>query len=172
MPSEKNHPTIQLKFLDKVNQPVHTSFNVERQNPQPRDAGLRIAIYSNNVKITRGPLASAEIEVLALHSDFCKNGRDNWSREDFENGILVNRDNKPPVLLEKHALKLENGEATIDRLVFGDNSSWTRDKMFRLGIRVLNRGGERVKEGITEPFPVRDRRMEGNFSELFNHIKR
>ncbi|CAL5093122.1 unnamed protein product [Urochloa decumbens] len=106
-------------------------------------------------------LLSANVKVVVLHGDFNENNRESWTLEEFESHIVRPRDRVGVVLTGKLELQLKNGEACIKNITFGDISKFTRSGKFRLGVMLADNLGERVQEGITEPFTVRDRRGEG-----------
>ncbi|KAL6599886.1 hypothetical protein ACP70R_045537 [Stipagrostis hirtigluma subsp. patula] len=106
-------------------------------------------------------LLSANVKIVVLDGDFNADNRDFWTPEEFDNHIVRPRDKVGAVLTGNLDLKLENGEAYLHDIAFMDNSSFTRSGKFRLGVKVIGDVGERVQEGITEPFTVKDRRGEG-----------
>lgn len=108
-----------------------------------------------------GPLSSARVEVVALHGNFNAKDEESWSPEEFQKHIVSGREKSAQLLTGNLALKLSGGEAVLENATFTDNSSFTSTKMFRLGLRLVGSSGERVLEGITKPFRVKERRVEG-----------
>ena len=107
-------------------------------------------------------LLSANVKVSVLDGDFNADNRECWTSEEFEHHIMIPRDKIGAVLTGKLKLKLKNGEAYLENIIFVDNSKFTRSGKFRLGVMLIDNHGERVQEAITEPFTVKDRRGEGN----------
>lgn len=108
-----------------------------------------------------GPLSSARVEVVALHGNFNAKDEESWSPEEFQKHIVSGREKSAQLLTGNLALKLSGGEAVLENATFTDNSSFTSTKMFRLGLRLVGSSGERVLEGVTKPFRVKERRVEG-----------
>jgi hypothetical protein len=111
--------------------------------------------------VSFGPLSSARVEVVALHGNFNAKSEELWSPEEFSKHIVSGREKSAQLLSGNLILKLNGGEALLENAIFTDNSSFTSTKMFRLGLRLVNPSGERVLEGVTKPFRVKERRVEG-----------
>jgi hypothetical protein len=63
-------------------------------------------------------------------------------------------------------ITLENGVASISKIMFTDNSRWLRCNKFRLGVKAMQ-NGENIKEGRSQPFRVKDNRGEREFYSYF-----
>ena len=150
---------------------------------EPDDGtAIKVAIVerleNNWTNIIRfGPLSSARVEVVALHGNFNAKGEECWSLEEFNKHIVTSREKSAQLLTGNLTLKLNGGEALLENAIFTDNSSFTSTKMFRLGLRLVNPSGERVLEGVTKPFRVKERRVEGipfcqtfKFSDIFSQF--
>jgi hypothetical protein len=127
---------------------------------------IKVAIVerleNNRTNIVRfGPLSSVRVEVVALHGNFNAKSEECWSPEEFNKHIVTCREKSVQLLTGNLTLKLNGGEALLENAIFTDNSSFTSTKMFRLGLRLVNPSGERVLEGVTKPFRVKERRVEG-----------
>jgi hypothetical protein len=127
---------------------------------------IKVAIVetlgNNQTRIVRsGHLSSAKVQVLVLHGHFNAKNEESWAPENFSQHIVSGREKSAQLLTGNLTLKLNGGEAFIENATFTDNSSFTSTKMFRLGLRLLNSSGEGVLEGVTEPFRVKERRVEG-----------
>ncbi|KAJ1265791.1 hypothetical protein BS78_08G100700 [Paspalum vaginatum] len=108
-------------------------------------------------------LLSAKIKIVVLDGDFNRHNQEGWVSEEFRSYIVRPRDKVGAVLAGVSELSLKNGEAYLHGATFSDNSKFVRSGQFRLGAMVDEEElGERVQEGITEPFIVKDRRSEGN----------
>jgi hypothetical protein len=106
-------------------------------------------------------LLSAKIKIVVLDGDFNRDNEDCWTSEDFRRHIVRPRDRAGAVLTGGLELSLKNGEADLRDATFIDNSKFMRSGKFRLGVMIVDQLDERVQEGITEPFTVKDRRGEG-----------
>jgi len=150
---------------------------------EPDDGtAIKVAIVerleNNRTNIIRfGPLSSARIEVVALRGNFNSKSEECWSLEEFNKHIVTGREKSAQLLTGNLTLKLNGGEALLENAIFTDNSSFTSTKMFRLGLRLVNPSGERVLEGVTKPFRVKERRVEGipfcqtfKFSDIFSQF--
>ncbi|KAH0459488.1 hypothetical protein IEQ34_012302 [Dendrobium chrysotoxum] len=110
---------------------------------------------SNNV-ISSGPMATAEIEIVVLNGDIHGDEDGEWTEEEFKNYVLEPRKGKGPLLIGNLPTRLCDGIGSISDAKFTDNSSWTKLKTFRLGVRGM---AKEVQEGISKAFRVKDRHM-------------
>lgn len=157
----QQRPRYQLVFLNEL-KPVYTLMKLEAKD----GPGLKVAIVerleNNQMRIVRfGHLASAKVEVVVLHGNFNAKNEEQWTPEDFSKQIVCGREKSAQLLTGNLTLKLNGGEALLENATFTDNSSFTSTKKFRLGLRLANNSEDRVLEGITEPFRVKERRVEG-----------
>ncbi|KAJ1265712.1 hypothetical protein BS78_08G097200 [Paspalum vaginatum] len=155
-------PRYQLMFLNGL-KPVYTMTKLE---PDDGTTALKVALVerleNDRTNIVRyGPLSSVRVEVVVLHGNFNAKIEESWSPEEFKKHIVSGREKSAHLLTGNLTLKLSGGEALLENAVFTDNSSFTSTKMFRLGLRLVNPTGERVLEGVTKPFRVKERRVEG-----------
>ncbi|CAM0949665.1 unnamed protein product [Alopecurus aequalis] len=154
-------PRYQLMFLNDL-KPVYTMMKLESKD----GSALRVAIVENlendQTSVVRfGHLSSARVEVVVLHGNFNAKNEECWTPEEFNKHIVWGREKSAKLLNGDLTLKFSGGEAFLENANFTDNSSFTSTKKFRLGLRLVNASGERVLEGITEPFRVKERRVEG-----------
>uniref|UniRef100_A0A0E0MNB5 Calmodulin-binding protein-like n=1 Tax=Oryza punctata TaxID=4537 RepID=A0A0E0MNB5_ORYPU len=157
----QQRPRFQLMFLNEL-KPVYTLMKLEAKD----GPGLKVAIVerleNNQMRIVRfGHLSSAKVEVVVLHGNFNAKNEEQWAPEDFSKQIVCGREKSAQLLTGNLTLKLNGGEALLENATFTDNSSFTSTKKFRLGLRLVNDSEDRVLEGITEPFRVKERRVEG-----------
>ncbi|KAG1365270.1 calmodulin-binding protein 60 D-like [Cocos nucifera] len=127
---------------------------------------LRIALMDSKLRevITSDPLSSVKVEVVVIYGDFVGDGHEYWTEKQFKDHVVPQRDGKGPLLTGELVIKLNKGVGYLAHATFTDNSSWTRSQKFRLGVRLSQSEciEERVQEGISEPFRVKDRRVESN----------
>ncbi|XP_078174679.1 calmodulin-binding protein 60 B-like isoform X2 [Carex rostrata] len=160
-------PSIQaryrLQFINKVKNTTFTTDLVRDENENP----IKVAIYDMYGQPIISPdcfLSSAKVRITVLDAEFWKNKGVNWSRSEFNQSMLREREGKGPILIgDSLIIRLENGVGTFENIVFNDNSRWTKSG-FGLGVMVEGEGeegylnGERVQEGVSESFRVKDRR--------------
>lgn len=151
-------PRYKLMFRNGLSKDVFTKKNICAANGEP----LKICLEENNKQgnISRR-LLSAKIKIVVLDGDFNRDNEDCWRSEDFRRHIVRPRDKVGAVLTGELELSLKNGQADLCDASFIDNSKFMRSGKFRLGVMIVDELGERVQEGITEPFTVKDRRGEG-----------
>lgn len=151
-------PRYKLKFMNGLRKEIFTKKTICAAN------GDLLKISVEEIHGQRGGssrLFSAKIKVVVLDGDFNRDNNDCWTSEDFSKHIVRPRDKVGAVLTGELELSLTNGEADLPDATFIDNSKFMRSGKFRLGVMVIDELGERVQEGITEPFTVKDRRGEG-----------
>lgn len=153
-------PRYKLIFMNGLSNKVFTRKAISTADGEP----LKICMVVNGPQGTiPHHLLSAKIKIVVLDGDFNRHNQEGWVSEEFRNFIVRPRDKVGAVLTGVSELSLKNGEAYLHGATFIDNSKFVRSGQFRLGAMVDEEAlGERVLEGITEPFIVKDRRGEGN----------
>ncbi|KAL6908136.1 hypothetical protein ACP4OV_002306 [Aristida adscensionis] len=155
------HSKYRLRFVNKVCKNYYTREQIKADDGNP----LKVALFDeNHTKITSGPLSSASVEVVVLHGDFNADGQDYWTSEDFSSCLVCPRPgNSEAVLGDNCILILAGGEACLsDDTFFKVSSFHARTGKFTMGARLASAQVERVQEGISEPFPVRDCGWQGS----------
>ncbi|XP_004979955.1 uncharacterized protein LOC101785879 isoform X3 [Setaria italica] len=150
----------ELRFLNKVCGAYHT------RDPIKADDGnlLKVALFDeNNIKITYGPLSSASVQIVVLHGDFNDHGQDYWTSEEFGRYEVCPRpgEEASSVLGGNCILVLADGEACLGDVFFQMTSYCARTGKFKLGVRLASTHEERIQEGVSEPFWVKDRHFAG-----------
>lgn len=128
------------------------------------DVALQIELCDAESQQRIDEYSSLKIRICVLHGDFGSKGEEDWSAKEFNAQIVSPREGKGPLLCGDTVITLKNGVGYIDKtIVFTDNSSFTRSKMFRLGVTVVqpNSIGVDIREGRSEPFKVKDYRGKG-----------
>ncbi|KAG8048900.1 hypothetical protein GUJ93_ZPchr0009g1082 [Zizania palustris] len=157
----QQRPRYQLMFLNDL-KPVYTMLKLEAKDGQALKVAIFERLENNQMDIVKfGHLSSAKVEVVVLHGNFNAKNEEHWTPEDFTKHIVCGREKSAELLTGNLTLKLNGGEASLESAIFTDNSSFTSTKKFRLGLRLVNDSGDRVLEGVTEPFRVKERRVEG-----------
>ncbi|KAL6846929.1 hypothetical protein ACP4OV_022782 [Aristida adscensionis] len=156
---ENQPPRYKLSFVNGLDNEIFTKKAIYAKDGEPLKIRM---LFSDQQGTDPHRLLSAKIKVVVLDGDFNKHNQDFWTSEEFKNYIVLPRDRVGAVLTGVTELSLKNGEADLLGATFLDNSKFVRCGMFRLGVMVDEDLGERVLEGITEPFIVKDRRGEGS----------
>lgn len=140
--------------------PIFTGAKIEAENNNVLSIYLVDDLTEDIVRF--GSESMVRVEIVVLEGDFESNQKDNWTREEFKNNIVKERQGKRSLLAGDTVLNLNEGMGVVNDLSFSDNSSWTRSRKFRLGARVENNhiNGIRIKEAMTQPFIVKDHRGE------------
>ncbi|XP_059442348.1 calmodulin-binding protein 60 A isoform X1 [Corylus avellana] len=151
--------SLHLKFINNLSLPVFTGARIEGEDC----SNIQVALVDAHTAqlITSGPESSGKVEIVVLEGDFDGDEHENWTTEEFKNNIVREREGKKPLLTGDAFVNLEDGTGVVGEISFTDNSSWTRSRRFRLGVRFVdNIEGVRVREAKTESFIVRDHRGE------------
>lgn len=146
---------LQLDFDDNLPRTLFTGCRVETWRGTTVKVVLRDA-RSRKI-INSGPESSAKVTLCVLDGDFNKDDRDDWSRQEFDNRTVQQREGKRPLVTGNLVLTLKEGVGDVEDISFTDNSSWTRSGKFRLG--AITSGGS-IREGISSVFKVKDHRGE------------
>jgi hypothetical protein len=130
---------------------------------------LKVALFDeNNTMITSGPLSSASVEVVVLHGDFNIAGQDSCTSEEFASSVVCPRPENPASVLGGDlTLVLAHGGACLGDVFFQIASICARTEQFKLGVRLASSQEERIREGMSESFLVKDRPFAGTSFNLF-----
>lgn len=152
----ESSPCLQLKFAQPLSLPVFTGSKIEDKE---NNALQILLIGTQTGEISPTPL---KIEIVVLDGDFPSGNHEHWTGNEFNSGIVKEREGKRPLLVGERIVTLRDGKAYIGELMFTDNSSWIRSRKFRIGARVFPESyeGPRIKEAMTERFTVKDHRGE------------
>ncbi|XP_059431506.1 uncharacterized protein LOC132165277 isoform X1 [Corylus avellana] len=148
--------SLQLKFIiNKLFLPVFTGNGIKGE--------VDLVDAHTAQLVTCGPESSGKVEIVVLEGDFDGDESGIWTAEEFKNNIVKEREGKKPLLTGDAFVNLKDGTGVVGEISFTDNSSWTRSRMFSLGVRFVdNIEGIRVREAKTKSFFVLD-----NCQELF-----
>ncbi|KAF8029999.1 hypothetical protein BT93_E2424 [Corymbia citriodora subsp. variegata] len=151
---------LQLQFQTKLSLPLFTEKKIKGEE----GARICVAVIDANTRdvVTSGPESSIKLDVVVLEGDFNKDSEDNWAPEEFENYVAKERAGKGPLLTGDLVVKLKRGVGELGDLRFTDNSSWNRNKGFRIGLKVASGycGNTRIQEAVTDAFRVKEHRGE------------
>ncbi|KAK7277990.1 hypothetical protein RJT34_23011 [Clitoria ternatea] len=151
---------LELRFISKFPENIFTHINMLAEDKTP----IKIVLFDvrSQAVLNAGPLSSIKVEICALNGEFGVNGSENWTEGEFNVNILRERDGKRPLLNGDRFITLKNGVGCISKIMFTDNSRWIRCRKFSLGAKVVQPTSSEVniKEGISEPFVVKDHRGE------------
>ncbi|KAJ4818179.1 hypothetical protein LUZ62_030745 [Rhynchospora pubera] len=157
IPSSPEIPLYQLIFKNQPKTPIFAGARIQDHEGSP----LQIQLV---VGPTRSPCSSPspiKIELVVLDGDFPSH--DDWTSEEFEKALVKERTGRRPLLSgDVSNITMRDGSTTIGDLQFTDNSSWIRNRHFRIGVRVMPGINDRtfIKESMTEKFTVKDHRGE------------
>ncbi|XP_048131489.1 calmodulin-binding protein 60 D-like [Rhodamnia argentea] len=158
--AESDARNLQLQLQTKLSLPIFTGKKLEGKG----GARISVALIDANTGevITSGLESSIKLEVVVLEGDFNKDDEDNWSQKEFENYVVKEREGKRPLLTGNLRVTLKRGVGELGDLIFTDNSSWNRSKMFKIGLKVASGycGNTRIREAKTDAFSVKEHRGE------------
>lgn len=158
--------TLQLQF--KTRMPPHLFTGAKVEGEQGAAIHVVLLDHSTGTVLQTGPESAAKLNVVVLEGDFNEEADDIWTKEHFENHEVKEREGKRPLLTGDLQITLKEGVGTLGDLTFTDNSSWTRSRKFRLGVKISPGycEGIRICEAKTDAFSVKDHRGECEFSEV------
>ncbi|KAF7142520.1 hypothetical protein RHSIM_Rhsim05G0118500 [Rhododendron simsii] len=116
------------------------------------------AVTENVIQI--GPESAAKLNVVALEVDFNEETSEDWMKDEFEDHEVKECEGKRPLLTGDLQVILKEGVGTVGDMTFTDNSSWTRSRKFRLGLKVATGDFKEVREAKIEAFAIKDHRGE------------
>ncbi|GAA0178802.1 hypothetical protein Leryth_013043 [Lithospermum erythrorhizon] len=142
-----------MKFYGNIKNPVHTGVPIEG-NGEP----LRVAI----VDVDTGEVVkciSAEVEVVVLGAEFAFRDDQEWSCQDFCSKIFYGKNGKSLLRGDRVVLPLKDGVCLVEYVCFKHMRDWFKKTKLRLGAKFVgDLDGTRIREAMTEPFFVKDRR--------------
>ncbi len=157
-----------LRFSE-FNTPVFYSeyFCAEDQVRNEDGSALQVELVDiqTGQLVEDGAESSARFRIVVLKGNFEADTYINsWSLgTSLTKSIVKPRDVKKKLLAGGDLIvTLKGGKGNLStELHFTDNSSWNRSKKFRLALQLLpgySFGGLHIREAITEPFAVKDKR--------------
>ncbi|XP_030468834.2 calmodulin-binding protein 60 F-like [Syzygium oleosum] len=151
---------MQLQFKTRMPPHLFTGGRIEGE----QGAAIHVVLIdrATGLVVQEGSSSNAKLNVVVLEGDFNDEPEGDWSEEHFESLEVKEREGKRPLLMGDLQVILKEGVGTLGELSFTDNSSWTRSRKFRLGVKVAAGSceGVRVHEAKTEAFAVKDHRGE------------
>ena len=147
--------------------PPHLFTGAKVEGEQGAAIHVVLVDLSTGSVMQTGPESAAKLNVVVLEGDFNEEAEDNWTKEHFENHKVKEREGKRPLLTGDLQVVLKEGVGTLGDLTFTDNSSWTRSRKFRLGVKLFPGYCEEIRicEAKTDAFSVKDHRGECELSE-------
>ncbi|KAK7379189.1 hypothetical protein VNO80_04642 [Phaseolus coccineus] len=147
---------LQLCFVNGLPEVIFTMANLTAEDGGSLEIELRYAESQQRVDEKELPTLKAQIYVL--DGDF---ENEDWTAEEFDGKIMKPREGKGPLLKGKTDIKIEKGFGSINtNITITDGSISTRTRTFRLGVKIVgpNSLGAEIREAISEPFRVKDKR--------------
>lgn len=169
--ASSNPVNLKLIFPDEVVSPVYTGIRISGKSAGG-DGGniesIRVIMVDGqtNQHVTTGPAASATVNIVLLPANFGGSTTRHggvWTPQDFKNNIIVNWGKKKNLLLGNLTVVLKDGIGTVGEIRIKHDGKPLKNDKFRLGAMVVGCPDE-VKEAITGPFEVKDRRNESKDS--------
>jgi hypothetical protein len=155
--------------MTRLSLPIFTGSKIEGEGSLNITIAL-VDAFTGQV-VSSGKESVMKVEIVVLEGDF--EGED-WISQEFDNNIVREREGKRPLISGDVFVALTGGIGTVGELSFTDNSSWTRSRKFRIGVRTEDGyfNGIRVREAKTESFMVKDHRgecelMQPDYFDLF-----
>ncbi|KOM39263.1 hypothetical protein LR48_Vigan03g264500 [Vigna angularis] len=149
----------QLCFVNELPKVIFTMANLTAEDGGSLEIELRDA--ASQQRLDTEEFSSMKAQIYVLDGAF---ESQDWTAEEFDGNIVKPREGKAPLLRGHTVIKIEKGVGFIDkkRLKITDNSCTTRSKTFRLGVKIVgsNSHGVGIREAISEPFRVKDKRGE------------
>lgn len=156
--------SFEFMFRKKLSLPIFTGSRILDIDGNPIHV---ILVDKSNGEIVPTSLPQPiKIEIVVLDGDFPPSEKESsWSSEEFNSNIVKERTGKRPLLTGELNITMRDGIAPIGDIEFTDNSSWIRSRKFRVAVRIAHGTNlnVRIREGITEPFIVKDHRGECEF---------
>ncbi|KAL2345626.1 hypothetical protein Fmac_006911 [Flemingia macrophylla] len=153
------HKALELCFVNSLPSRIFTQAKLQAEGGGPLLIELRYA--ASKQRVVTEEYSTVKVQICVLGGDF---GDEDWTTHEFNARILKPRNGRGPLLTKGQTIvKLIEGVGYIDmNLVFSDNSCWTTDKRFRLGLIILDSSptGADIREGKSQPFKVMDKRGE------------
>lgn len=156
---------LQLRFLNSCKVDKYSKQKVEADDKTP----LKVAIYDHkNEIITSEPFSSMRVHIVPIEGDFDNDHKGQWSEEYFRSKIVSGRPGKEPLLFGDLYIRLQDGVGYLNTAKFQDNSSFVKSKRFKLGVMATDKSiAQKVQEGITESFAVKDIRAYSSKKNLY-----
>ncbi|WOK92457.1 calmodulin-binding protein 60 D-like isoform X1 [Canna indica] len=149
---------LQLVVTEQMPAQIYTKRKIRNKDNKP----LQVKLINTISQEIVDPSSPTKVEIVVLNGDFPSRHREDWTSEEFNSNLVKERNGKAPLLVGERIAVLVGGVASFQGLEFTDNSCWSRSGKFILGVRVhpSSYDGPRIKEGVTKPFKVLDRRGE------------
>lgn len=147
--------TLRLQFENSCSTDKYPRREIQADDGTP----LKVAIYDcNNRIITYEPFSSMRVHIVAIHGDFDDDHKGQWTDDYFRSKIVLGRRGKEHLLSGKLYFRLQNGVGNLNGVKFQDiTSCFVPHKRFKLAVMAEDqRITERIQEGITESFAVKD----------------
>ncbi|XP_058734730.1 protein SAR DEFICIENT 1-like isoform X2 [Vicia villosa] len=156
------HPS-SFQFIFKKKLPLSIFTGSRLLDMDENSINVILVDKSNGQNVATSLPHPIKIEIVVLDGDFPSSEKESsWTSEEFNSNIVKERTGKRPLLTGELNLTMRDGIAPIGDIEFTDNSSWIRSRKFRIGVRITQGTNQnvRIREGMTEPFVVKDHRGE------------
>ncbi|CAK9327904.1 unnamed protein product [Citrullus colocynthis] len=157
---------LRLRFMNNIPSIMFTKDKIKAENREAVEVGL-FDVTNNSIVETQHPLSSMLIEVVVLNGEFNVD-EEAITQSDFDKNIVPQRMGKPPFHVGHTRFRLKNGILFINNLSFTTNSSRSKTKNIRLGLRVMedqimpNNNYPTIRRAVSNPFKVKNRPLQQN----------
>ncbi|XP_038879774.1 calmodulin-binding protein 60 D-like isoform X2 [Benincasa hispida] len=155
---------LKLRFMNKIPSTIFTTNDIEAENGEELQVGLFDIAANYYIVDATHPLSSVLIEVVVLDGEF--DDEEVITLSDFYKSVVSQRLGERPLLVgDGKRFRLKNGVSSITNVFFTRNSSRTRTKNIRLGLRVIHDSNDNcptIQHAVSNPFRVKDHRVQLN----------
>lgn len=154
LPDQHCSIPLQLRFINSCKNDKYSKQKVEADDKTP----LKVAIYDHRNEIIKSePFSSMRVHIVPIQGDFDNDHKGQWTEEYFRSKVVSGRPGKEPLLFGDLYIRLQDGVGYLNIAKFQDNSSFVASKKFKLGVMAADaRISQRIQEGITDSFAVKD----------------
>lgn len=165
---------LRLRFMNNIPSIIFTKDKIKAENREAVEVGLFDAT-NNSIVETQHPLSSMLIEVVVLNGEFNVD-EETITHSDFDKNIVPQRMGQPPFLVGHTRFRLKNGISFINNLSFTTNSSRSKTKNIRLGLRVIedqivpNNNYPTIRRAVSNPFRVKNRPLQRQYTHTPTYL--
>lgn len=159
-----------LHLSNQLPPTLFTCCNINTEDGSP----IQVCVLDcdSNALVASGPLSSLKAEIVVLKGNFGEEGVEDWNEEEFDANVISERKGKQRLLTGDLLVTITDGVGSLGKVRFTDNSSWTKSRKFRIGVKVIPSccPGVRIREARSGAFIVKDYRGEckSSRSSAFN----
>ncbi|KAG8379014.1 hypothetical protein BUALT_Bualt07G0044200 [Buddleja alternifolia] len=146
---------MKLELRNGISRTIYTGEEIKGDENASIEVALIDDLTGNVVNVE--PESSMNTEIIFLKGEFDVSECGDWTVDEFERNIVLEKEGKRPLLAGNVRIKLQRGVGILDNIKLRHPTSKLRPSKFRLGARVVDTFDRtRVKEAITQVFTVKD----------------